>query len=260
MTPERALAFDRLREAMKGLAAAVRLLTKRLRRLIEMARNAVALPELNTEMIFNLVTWAEHDKNVEEGVERYDLSRWAGWGHWNQGSWADRDLNRTLDGDGIDELEMKAAVDSLRTTYGDWLGVKPNVCGTAFCMAGQAVVQNDGYRLLYDTGGFQADNCVAIEPTGEVDRKGRAVMRDVPNVQPRAIWRVAQEQLGLTYDEQSHMFGGDNTIEYLKGLVNWFAEERHLPPIFPGHDPVAVSFDDWEGNPNYTGEEWDEDE
>jgi hypothetical protein len=190
------------------------------------ARTAVAetYPALDLTMLHALVAWAEQDENFA------DL--YAGWGAWTQSAY------------GI-EIE-RAANDRGWLSKVTWAG---NVCGSAYCIAGQTVVQH-GYRMQYESDavsglgggpdpitslyGRSAERCVPQRSTGIKDCHGEDVMVDVQGGESRMIHEVARELLGLTGLEASCLFDGDNTVDMLKGLINGFCESRCLADLFPG--------------------------
>lgn len=189
--------------------------------------NTNTLSEIDVEMIFKLIKWAEQDEKF--------LNEFATWGKWNQGLWgaADENFLRNMFGDPEDPEAMKV--------------VRNGECQTAFCMAGQAAVQT-GHRLIFnDTtdihnaesssyiAAVSAAECVPQEPVGR-DEKGRVIYRDVEGESPRYISDVAREALGLEYEEADRFFNGDNGITDLKEYANWFCNRRNLPLLFPDAD------------------------
>lgn len=189
-----------------------------------------ALPddELNVEAITTLIDWAEADEERRASV-------YASWGSWRQGLWGlastASDNMRTLlnRGEGSQVGEEVAEMG------------KNGACGTAFCMAGQAVVQA-GYVLDYDseasewdngTVGVSAENCVWTEPSAtEVTRWGTPVLQEVGD--PVDIAETATEILGLTDEEADLFFAGSNTIRHLKMYLNRFCEDRGMDHVYPG--------------------------
>lgn len=180
---------------------------------------------LNVEAITTLIDWAESDE--ERRAQRY-----SSWGNWRQGLWglastASENVRNLLRNDS--EAAAEEIADMGRN----------GVCGTAYCMAGQAVVQA-GYALDYQDNvdtwdgnmlGISAENCVWQEPTDQINRWGRPVMQDVGD--PREISDVAQEILGFTEEEASAFFSGSNSIRVLKEYANSFCESRDLDLPYP---------------------------
>src|SRR5262245_53415487 len=85
------------------------------------------LPALNAELLFSVLAWARQDQEY--------IDRWEHWGRWDQGAWGRIDQYALSDVglDFGDEADVAYAV-------------RNGVCGTAMCIAGQAVVQS-GYRM-----------------------------------------------------------------------------------------------------------------
>lgn len=181
----------------------------------------ITYPTLNTDMILDLIWWAERGESDP---------RYHGWGRWYQNAWA-RVVNNTgkrLNWFNLGETEAERVAKAN----------EENMCGTSFCMAGQAVVQS-GYRLAMNrtiAGDSETNTifgCIKSEWTGEVDDKGRRIYRDVG--EERDISNAAQEILGLTAIERDKFFHGENSIDTLKGYANAFADARGLPLMFPDH-------------------------
>lgn len=176
---------------------------------------------LNVEAITTLIDWAEADEERRK-------TQYASWGDWRQSLWG---LAKT------DSANVKALFETDADKAGEEIADmgKNGVCGTAYCMAGQAVVQG-GYALDFkedtpdmwdgDTVGVSAENCVWQEPTNEINRWGRPVMREVG--EPRDISDVAREILGITDEESNRFFDGSNGIRRLKQLANQFCAVRGL--------------------------------
>lgn len=183
-------------------------------------------PALNP-LIFDIVRWAEGDAAFEK------------WGVWDQGSWASinvspvlADLLEGIDRDddgqalGDDHDKMHTIVESV---------IRTNLCGSAYCMAGQAVSQA-GFRIIVDdlvygsgdVGSTEfAEQCVREEYTGRRDEKGLPIFEDVGSREP--IYVTARQVLGLEDYEADRFFDGNNTIEVIRGLVNHFCDSRGLP-------------------------------
>jgi hypothetical protein len=191
--------------------------------------------EFDAELLHNLIQWAERDSKFES------------WGFWHQSVW------------GILKGADKRAEKVARKAKKKGIVREVNVCGTAFCMAGQTVVQK-GYRLMFDgvdhvhaygentnlSGidqdlldtdgdlmGTTASTCIEQEPTGEYDEKGRELWRDVPGASEVSISDTARRELGLHPAESGVFFEADNNLDTLKELANGFCEARNLPFLFP---------------------------
>jgi hypothetical protein len=191
-------------------------------------------PPIAVDLLLDLVAWAEQDDAR--------LAHMQAWGRWNQGTWSNASiadpevdagwedpLISDPDGDqDIEDEDAKARQAILR-----------GVCGTSFCMAGQAAHQA-GYRMVYANHGsisrgvvrLSAEQCIKTEPTGFTDAKGFPILRDVG--QPVDISEIGAQVLGLDDDEAQELFGGDNTIGEIKGLVNRLCTDRDLPVPFVG--------------------------
>lgn len=175
------------------------------------------LPELNTELIRLLVGWAEQDEAWR------DRLGYLGFTTWDQGTWG-YTPNEDLDTSGILADYVKDA----------------NVCGTAHCQAGGAIVYSDQWRLIYEEDG-SAEYCRRIEWTGAKDEKGRKVYRDVDD-KDEYISTAAMGLLGFTDGEAESYFSGSNTIDDLKCYANGFAADRDMPPIFFRENGKPYSF------------------
>lgn len=181
--------------------------------------------ELNTNLIYDMVCWAEKKE------ERRQI--WEKWGEWRQGVWAD-----WVPGHAVDLTNLP---DNL--TLG--MVQEKNVCGTAFCMAGQAAAQA-GYEFIgLGNGWTSVQQCIKVEPTNEFDERGNRVMEEVG--EPQNISQVGMVVLGLSPGEANMFFGGDNPIEYLKSLTNGICESRNLPVLFPDaqYPAIYAGYEDW---------------
>lgn len=189
---------------------------------------------LNIDAITTLIRWAEGDEAL---AERF--------GTWDQGHWAKVIVGESVGeyGEDLDPVDLEE-------------GKRNGHCKTAYCMAGQAVVQA-GYRLLYsidyeEDGIASASHCVKQRQTGEVNRLGLPEMEDVEGTQSY-ISDVARVILGLEYGEATAFFDGDNRVMDLKYLTNQFLDHRGLPPVYEGVDEHCY------GASHYLGYENDED-
>lgn len=176
---------------------------------------------LNTLLLHNLIEWAEYEENLEANttarlrIQPAAEGPWAGWGHWNQGAWA---ITSATVADETRQIDPELARE-----------VRNGACETAYCMAGQTVVQA-GYRLVYNDdhrGLLRADMCVLTQPNGRFDAKGRPLHDDVPGT-AKSIEGAAQAILGLTDTECEELFNGDNTVDQLKAMADDFLENRGL--------------------------------
>lgn len=185
---------------------------------------------LNTEAIRLLIGWAEGDRDfilAHRGMEQ--------WGSWEQGTWADVqfDAPNAVNPD-TETVDVGVAL----TEYEQ--AVANGTCQSSFCMAGQAVVQA-GYRLGVHPGWLgegvrvqdNTSRCVEQRPTGRFWPSGRPVMEDVPGRDAESIPDVAQEILGITFDERDQFFNGSNTIEDLKIIANEICRHHDEPIMYP---------------------------
>lgn len=182
----------------------------------------------NVQLMLLLGQWAANEADLQERL-----------GRWDQGLWA------------------KVQTDQGTREYLPFLtddegyeGVRPapNVCGSAYCMAGQAAVLSE-YRLLYGppsgiTGYASTDNCVKTEPTGEVDDKGRMIYVDVPDSFDE-IANVAARELGIAECE-GDLFDGENCVTYIHARINAMCEDRGIDLLFPEADITHYSHDGYE--------------
>lgn len=174
-----------------------------------------APPTLDTTLLFNMITWAEQD----EEIQNYGL--FAGWGLWNQGSWAIND----------NPAEAPAA---------QWVEDPHDTsCQTSYCMAGQAAHQA-GYRAIFQ-GLHSGEACIKQETAGRT-KQGYTIWQDVTNAPIESIAIVGRRVLGLTDDEADLFFEGDNELDDLRRLANTFCFGRDLPLLFP-NDPIELSIE-----------------
>lgn len=202
--------------------------------------------QMNVEAIRLLIEWAEADEEMRQ-------RRFAGWGNWDQGHWSlvTTDSANVARLAHVDESQAVEIVDDLR---------KNGACGTAYCMAGQTVVQA-GYDLVFENSplfrydgawGVNADVCEPVEHNGQFNQLGLPVFVAVGSEEP--ICDVAEKILGLTSDEADRFFNGENTIDRLKVLANTFCAERgNMVQMYPTHgtydDPGT--YDDFDDTEDY---------
>jgi hypothetical protein len=173
---------------------------------------------LNLTALTTLIDWAEGSEALA-----------ARFGTWDQGQWAQAILNPGVDAS--DEIDTAKVTEETRN----------GVCETAYCMAGQTVVQA-GYRLIYRHYGYDEDgkmqfntsDCIKQKWTGRRRANGTPIMEDTGEVM--AISTAAGQILGLDYDENNSFFDGDNDIDDLKHMVNAMCERRGLPEPYPEAD------------------------
>ena len=184
-------------------------------------------PALNTEALHALGLWVMADdraaKKVTAWIDRV----------WNQDVWASDN------------------VDYDRPTMGEWMGALDAIapaCGAAFCVAGNAVASSTTHRLLWDRVGG-ATRAIRITPTGETDRRGKPLYRDVPGA-IEDIDDAARTMLGLTGPESNHLFADSNSAEYICARINGCCRDRGLPILFPDYAPFVGAFWEWEDEMN----------
>lgn len=203
-------------------------------------------PTMNAEMLYDLIAWAEFDQ--DELTKPLTLAeRFARWGHWGQGAWSIKTIRQPM--------TMEQAQVALSN----------GACQTSYCMAGQAVVQSH-YRIIYtdrydiaQDGVLKPDQqliaefCIrqieSLDPT-----TGLTTRVDDPTAERRYISDVAQEVLGLDYDEASRFFEANNDLDDLKQMVNGFCDTRRLPLLYPTHG----IWEDPDDDDDYEDEDEDE--
>lgn len=196
---------------------------------------------LNLPAIRLLIEWAEGDEALA-----------AHFGTWNQQVWNEIKVSfsamREAGLDGEDEPVTEEFVAEAS---------RNGVCNTAYCMAGQAVVQA-GYRLDYtsDKQGSTSPALGAYEVLSADYCERRVLLGYDVNGRPR--WEETGESvlianagariLGLDSDEQGSFFDGDNEINDLKFFVNKMCQRRGLPDEYPEvtDSPRAHDADGWD--------------
>lgn len=81
-----------------------------------------------------------------------------------------------------------------------------NVCGTAYCFAGHAVVRA-GYRIVWPNHSIQSE--LAEDDKGNVHE----------------IETLAQNILGLDEDQAEELFGASNELEHIRVAIKEFTGE-----------------------------------
>lgn len=186
--------------------------------------------DLNLPALTTLIRWAEGDEAL---AQRF--------GTWDQGVWSQ-----------VLVAESGLDWDSASDKYADGLSheevlekTRNGVCQTAYCMAGQTVVQA-GYRLIYNFNEHEEDDDgtglgehVSLETTHctkqeflRFDERGKPVFRDTGETME--ISEAAREILGMDHEESSRFFDGSNDIDDLKHMLNIFCQRRDMPEPYPG--------------------------
>lgn len=190
---------------------------------------------LNLPAIQLLIAWAEQDVQA--------LGDFRLWGRWDQSHWSHATLSLdTATDEAISHLDKygdKVLWDSEEAEDVLDKAILNGACQTAYCMAGQAVVQA-GYKMIYDSpdllddnGLFaSADQCAPTEPTGRFDRFGFPVMEVTDDRE--SISSVAQRILGLDMYQADQFFSGSNSIRDLKRYANQFAGQAGHHHPYPG--------------------------
>lgn len=144
---------------------------------------------LNRELFANILTWAVQDYRHKEGLDLPDQGFLDKWGHWAQNYWS-----RIQTGRNVGDI------------------TEDNMCGSSFCIAGQAAAQSGDRLMIIDTGALTADRTVSRDAFPSLPRKRIYVRdQDVPedaDVEDVAV--TAKDVLGLHDD--GPLFQGDNSI------------------------------------------------
>lgn len=152
----------------------------------------VNLPALNVELLSDLLVWVAQDDGVLPKVRLFD-----GWGSWVQEWWG---INR--------DSEYAYTLDK-------------NICGTAFCMAGQAAVQT-GHNFIFDNDGT-AEECYPVVFKGLDDKGKPKYKRAGSNI---SISEAGAKSLGLNSIEAGLLFDGHNTSSKIFYYAHAFATAR----------------------------------
>lgn len=204
----------------------------------------IAAPAFDPMLLHDLIDWAADD---EAATQRF-LGRFVGT--WNQALYASQTVDDT------DELEFTAQFglfsDALDPDTSRALteAAREGACGAAYCIAGEAVIADRRYRLIYTKYGdnrLRADFCIAQQPTGRFDRDGRVLYEDVPGAVPEEIHNVGARNLGLTEDEAGWLFDADRDLTTLREVANLLCENRGMALMFPGEEvfePDGRDYDD----------------
>lgn len=193
------------------------------------------LYELDTDLLSRIVHWAVLDEQHLSNTHPV----FSNWGSWNQGLWA---TPRGLDEETTEMVEANSEYNPHILTIAD-----PNICGTAFCIAGQVAAQT-GQAFIFDGTEDSAETCGPRIPLG-LDEKGRT--RYGPDVSQRKnIAQHAREVLGLIPAESRVLFSGSNEIEVIVFLASKFAEMRGVSlDLEPGILALADDVGDyWQNN------------
>lgn len=108
--------------------------------------------------------------------------------------------------------------------------LKPEPCGTAFCVAGK-VVHDAGYKILFDDDSW--DGTLCVPPTIKVNwtEKGTVTTHERQRIvfehedEYEAIEVKAAELLGVTREQATNLFSASNTAETIRYLAEEYAGE-----------------------------------
>ena len=89
--------------------------------------------------------------------------------------------------------------------------ITSDVCGTAYCFAGHALAEL-GYKMI----------CDASAPDGQLYASDAVA----PNGRQVSIEEMARKKLGLTWDQASQLFNGDNSLDDLEKMVKHYANTQ----------------------------------
>lgn len=152
------------------------------------------MSQLNTKLLTDLVNWAAFSEfGNTQPIPGF-------LGRWDQNHWAYQRRN--------------------------------GVCDTAYCMAGQAVVQS-GKQIVYDDDNWYEDQvggtltrwqsatwCSPPVDTGKKTPKGVPIYTHNPDTETWVvISEAARLELGLTEDEADYLFNGDNELDRIIDLT-----------------------------------------
>lgn len=187
------------------------------------------LPDLDADLLRSLVIWAYADHEDDEAWK----AMFPDWGSWEQTVWG--------------------------------RSAREGVCGSSYCIAGQAVAQK-GYALLFGDEGqpFTSDIAFSCAPVISTDNNGRPTEIDRDNKVP--ISTKGAEAIGLTVGESEYLFESANTIGDIVNMALMIAERRgvalDLPDVVEAQDSGFWSSvgDMLEAVEDYENPEPDEDE
>ena len=144
----------------------------------------------------------EEQSQVNEELLRRVIKRIERDQNWDQDFWGIITDDKVADKLDVEDLQLASGFKYLRLGDAE-LQTQQDICGTAFCMAGQTVLEA-GETLLMDRDTLEASNCLTSE--GEF----------------RSVYERAKQLLGITYDQAAVIFSGpagDCGFEGYKRLV-----------------------------------------
>lgn len=165
----------------------------------------VELPTLNTELLSQIIKWAELSDEVHDPASLAPQEEiLPGWGVWMQNHWITRMIIR---GNGRS-----------RNAKGQFVANIPEgFCKTGCCIAGQVALQS-GWNYISDSECMERDG----------------------NVQE--VSRIGREELGLTRIEAEALFAGSNEIDDIKEITNTLYQRRGLGTPYPDHAVRSSTF------------------
>lgn len=163
------------------------------------------LPTLNLDLLKALVGWAKDDEvAMQDFIQKHGdkLAQWGFEGKWDQGYWGKQITN--------------------------------GVCETAYCIAGQAVIQA-GYQFHYERVEDLDANRTLFTADWVYPVKQEGTWKDgkpkyVADTSREGFYtpHLAQRALGLTNLEREYLFDGDNTIGDVVYIASQIADRRDL--------------------------------
>lgn len=141
-------------------------------------------------------------------------------------------------------VEWVEEQDTLPSTESEWkqtvwavirpgghTALRPEPCGTAFCVAGK-VVHDAGFQILYDDNSWDAGLCVAPEVPINYTERGtvtteerRRIVTDLDPDYWESIKVQAAKILGLDEYQSDLLFQASNSAEMIRDLAEEFAGE-----------------------------------
>lgn len=165
----------------------------------------------NTELLKELVEWVEHQDSLPvEDPER----------KWNQHAWAaikEELIQYTQDSGYLGRIVLEIKEESR----------DPNVCGTAYCVAGKVVV-DAGYKFLFDDYDGMATMAVPKDVTVLYNEDGVTVgyderMRLNALAFASTVDEIARDLLGISKDEAQQLFAASNTSSDIRMVAERIA-------------------------------------
>ena len=167
--------------------------------------NGTEFPPLDLTFLRNLVVWCQQDEKFINYLVR--ITENAGWeSEHEQSSWAHK--------------------------------VRNGVCRTAYCVAGQAAVQI-GKVLQYDDEERYDEERTAAPEEEKSYYDQYLDFYATYTEEGENIEDVAQNAIGLNFDEAAALFNGDNDLETIETVAMEICARRGLS-LYPLYDPEKV--------------------